>query len=105
MAPEDKVSWDKFKETMAMVYDSGDHARVARHSLDSVSMKGTVEDYTQDFMSLLGDVSTQYSISDQDQVHLFKKGLAPYLKSAVTLNPATGNEFQNLAALAICSSL
>jgi hypothetical protein len=99
MGPEDRVSWLKFKETMAMVYDSGVHARVARHKLDSASMGGTLEEYTQDFMSLLGDVSTQYTISDQDQVHLYKKGLAPYLQSAVTLNPATGTDFQNLAGL------
>eukprot|EP00884_Botryococcus_braunii_P023685 jgi/Botrbrau1/9/Bobra.0022s0006.1 len=84
---------------MAMVYDSADHARTARHKLDSASMAGTLEEYTQEFMSLVGDVSTEYTISAQAQVHLFRKGLAPYLKSAVTLNPATREDFQTLAAL------
>jgi Retrotransposon gag protein len=99
MTPADQASWGRFKETMAMVYDSGDHARVARNKIDSIAMKGSLEEYTQEFMSLLGDISTEYTISDPDQVHLFKKGLAPYLKGACTLNPGTGNDFQNLAAL------
>lgn len=99
MGPDDRISWVKFKETMAMVYDSEDHARVAPHKFDSATLEGTVEEYTQSFMSLLGDASTQNTISGQDQVNIYKKGLAPYLKSAVTLNPATGEEIQTLPAL------
>lgn len=99
MTEEEKQSWESFKGVMSTVYDSGDHAKVARHKLDSVCMGGTLEEYTQEFMSLLGDVSTGYAMSEQEKVHLFKKGLAPYLKSAATLNPSTAAEFESLADL------
>jgi hypothetical protein len=33
---------------MAMVYDSGDHARVTRNQIDSISMKGTLEESTHE---------------------------------------------------------
>jgi hypothetical protein len=58
MAEEDQKSWRKFKEIMSMVFDSGDHAKTARHKLDGVIMTGTLDEYTQEVMSLLGDVAT-----------------------------------------------
>lgn len=93
-------TWEEFKEFMSKRYDSTDQVAVSRQKLDNVYQgQDTVEKYIERFVTLLGDVETEWEISENDKIHMFLKGLNTNLRLACTVNPQTGEKFADLDSL------
>jgi Retrotransposon gag protein len=72
------ISWEDFKEFMGKRCDATDLVAMSRQKLDHV-LQGNdgVEKYVERFISLLGDVETEYDVREKDIIHMFLKGLNP----------------------------
>ena len=96
----DEITWEEFKEFMGKRYDSTDLVAQARQKLDHVYQgHESVEKYIERFVTLLGDVETDYEMSEHDKIHLFLKGLNTPIRLACAINPQTGIRFTDLDAL------
>ena len=91
------ITWEAFKEFMSKRYDSTDLVAQARQKLDHV-YQGTesVEKYIERFVTLVGDIETDYEMSEHDKIHLFLKGLNTPIRLACAINPQTGVRFTDL---------
>jgi hypothetical protein len=93
-------TWEEFREFMSKRYDSTDLVALSRQKLDNVYQgQETVERYIERFVTLLGDVETEWEISENDKIHMFLKGLNTQLRLACTINPQTGTKFADLDSL------
>lgn len=94
------ITWEAFKEFMGKRYDSTDSVAQARQKLDHVYQGNeSAEKYIERFVTLLGDIETDYEMSEHDKIHLFLKGLNTPIRLACAINPQTGVRFTDLEAL------
>jgi len=96
---KDLQLWDNFYDTLLTAYGSVNQELVARNKLRVLKLKGSVEDYANEFQQLCSHI-TKHPVSRGDKIERFISGLKEDIRKKVLVDPkGDGGSWEDIKRL------